>query len=282
MNYAPAWDDPGSAWWAKANRARIHLDELNREVAAFRDSSPYSVTPEPTDLPDRLKFHKPFPVSFSTIVGDVVNNLRGALECLVFEVARQCHCGHLTAAQARASSFPICKTPADFEDFFTKKRPGLYDERAREAFRVVQPFFFIEVARESGVDVEANYDERWAFAPLPSLNNVWNLDKHRRLALVAWWPDLIWWGSNGPSNRQILRGDGTLADGSILFYIEGQDEDQGTEISHDFNIVLTDDLAFDGGRGATRDVIEILQGWHQFVVGEAFPKIFTLMSQPAS
>ncbi|GAA2638286.1 hypothetical protein SMC26_22845 [Actinomadura fulvescens] len=230
MNYVPAWDDPGSAWWAKADRARIHLDELSCEIAAFRDSSPYSVTPELTDVTDRLKFHQPFPVHFSTIVGDVVNNLRGALECLAFEVARQCHGGHLTAAQTRASSFPICKTPAAFEEFFTKK-PGLYDERARKAFWAVQPFF-IELAREYGVDVEVDYDERWAFAPLPRLNNVWNLDKHRRLALMAWWPHLLWWGSNGPTNRRMLPGDGTLADGSVLICIEGQDEGQGTEISH--------------------------------------------------
>ncbi len=103
---------------------------------------------------------------------------------------------------------------------------------------------------------------------------------HRRLALMAWWPDLIYWGSNGPSNRRALPGDGTLADGSILLYIDGTDEDQGDELSHEFNLVLTDDPAFSRDHGATDDVVDLLERWHQHIVNLAvFPRLFTHMSQ---
>jgi hypothetical protein len=97
---------------------------------------------------------------------------------------------------------------------------------------------------------------------------------------MAWWPDLIYWGSDGPSNRRMLPGDGTLMDGSILLYIEGADEGQGDELSHEFNLVLTDDPAFSGNHGATNDVIELLECWHQHVVDlVVFPRVFTIMSQ---
>lgn len=286
VNYASVWGEPSSAWWAKANRAKEHLDELDRVLTAFRMGDPYSLTPELTDVPDRLayrlRFHQPFPVQVSTIIGDAVNNLRGALECLAFEMARRSQGGAVPATQERASTFPICRTPVEFEKFFTtNKRDGLYDGRAREAFRLVQPFWFVEMAQAAGVEVEQTYDETWHWEILPRLNHVWNLDKHRRLALMAWWPDLIYWGSSGPSNRSMRRGDGSVTDGSILFYIDGHDEGQGDRISHGFNIVLIDDPAFDHSQlGETGDVVELLRGWHQHVVSNMFPKIFTVMSRP--
>jgi len=118
---------------------------------------------------------------------------------------------------------------------------------------------------------------------LHRLDTLWNIDKHRRLTLMAWWPDLIFWGSNRPSNRRALPGDGTLADGSILLYIEGTDEGQSDELSHEFNLVLTDDPASSQGatdEGAPEDVVGLLKHWHQHIVHlVVFPRVFTIMSQ---
>ncbi len=99
---------------------------------------------------------------------------------------------------------------------------------------------------------------------------------------MAWWPDLIHWSSNGPSNRQAFTGDGTLADGSILLYIEGADEGQGDELRHEFNLVLTDDPAFSRSHGITNDIVEVLEQWRQHIVDlVVFPRVFTIMSQAA-
>lgn len=62
---------------------------------------------------------------------------------------------------------------------------------------------------------------------------------------MAWWPDLVYWTSNGSSNRRWLGGDGTFTDGSVLGYMVGQDADIGDEAFHDFNLVLADDPAHD-------------------------------------
>jgi hypothetical protein len=98
---------------------------------------------------------------------------------------------------------------------------------------------------------------------------------------MAWWPNLIYWGSDGPSNRRAFPGDGALANGSILLYIEGADEGQGDELSHDFNLVLTDDPAFSRTDGLTHDLVAVLESWHQHIVElVVFPRIFTIMSRP--
>lgn len=278
------WMDQDSSWWAKANRAKEHIDSLRRQVDDYRASAPYSLTPEPTEKPDRLayrlRFSKPVPVRISTTVGDVLHNLRAALESLAFEVARRSRGGTLTAMQEKESTFPICESPEDFDAFFKSRKGLLYDRRARAALRSVQPFVNLEQAHRLGVALNRSFDEAFRWSELHRLDALWNIDKHRRLTLMAWRPDLIYWGSNVPSNRRALPGDGTLANGSILLYIEGTDEGQSDELSHQFNLVLTDDPAAFRDQGAADDVVDLLGHWHQHIVNlVVFPRVFTIMSQ---
>jgi hypothetical protein len=285
--YDQAWMDESASWWAKANRAKEHLDALGRLVDEFRASGPYSLTAEPTEkvgrLAYRLRFSTPVPVAVSVTVGDVLHNLRAALESLAFEVARCSQGGSLTAAQEKASTFPICQTPQAFDAFFKGMKGRLYDSRARAAFRSVQPFVNLEAAQNLGAALDRTFEETFLWSELHRLDTLWNIDKHRRLTLMAWWPDLIHWSSNGPSNRQAFPGDGTLTDGSILLYIEGADEGQGDELRHEFNLVLTDDPAFSRSHGITNDVIDVLEQWRQHIVDlVVFPRVFTIMSQAAA
>lgn len=266
--------------------ARKHVDSLRRQVNEFRKSAPYSLTPEPTQKPGRLAYRlrllKPVPVAISTTIGDVLSNLRAALESLAFEMARRTQGGSLSARQEAASTFPICETPQAFDDFFNKHgmvRRSLYDARAQAAFRSVQPFTNLEEAQKMGAARDRSFSEEYRWDNLQRLDTLWNIDKHRRLTLMTWWPDLIYWGSDGPSNRRAFPGDGTLANESVLLYIEGADEGQGDELQHEFNLVLTDDPAHSGtDDGTTEDVVRLLQHWHREIVGLTFPRIFTAMS----
>jgi hypothetical protein len=287
VSYDPAWDDQNSSWWAKIDRAREHLESAGRLVGQFRASQPYALVPEPTGRPGRvayrLRIARPVPVAVSTTVGDVLHNMRAALESLAFELARRSHAAALTAAQERASTFPICESPAAFDAFFRGRKASLYDDRARAAFRAVQPFINIEQAYQLGVGLERTYAEEFRWALLHRLDALWNLDKHRRLTLMAWWPDLFYWTSNGPTQRTALPGDGTIADGSILLYIEGSDEGYTSELQHEFKLVLTDDPA-SGHGGRPVDVLELLEQFYEHIVQlVVFPRIFTIMSaQPGS
>jgi len=52
VSFDPTWVDPTSSWWAKVNRAGEHVASLREQVAAFRNSRPYSLTAQPTNVPD--------------------------------------------------------------------------------------------------------------------------------------------------------------------------------------------------------------------------------------
>jgi hypothetical protein len=282
VSYDRAWDDQTSSWWAKINRAREHMESSRRLIEQFRVSRPYTLLPEPASTPGRvayrLRITRPVPVAVSTTVGDVLHNMRAALESLAFELARRSHAAPLTPAQERASTFPICDSPAAFDAFFTGRKAPLYDDRARAALRAVQPFVNIEQAHLLGVGLERTFQDEFRWALLHRLDVLWNLDKHHRLALMAWWPDLFYWTSDSPDSRTALPGDGTMADGSVLLYIEGSDDGQSFELQHEFNLVLTDDPAFQhGARGV--DVLELLEQCYEHIVNlVVFPRIFTIMS----
>jgi hypothetical protein len=67
------------------------MRSLQDQVEQYRAGSPYEVAPEPTDTPDRVAdgvhFRKRVPVASSTIVGDIVHNLRSVLDRLACEMA---------------------------------------------------------------------------------------------------------------------------------------------------------------------------------------------------
>jgi hypothetical protein len=261
-------------------------------VAEFRASEPYTVVPRPTDTPGRTEYrlhiHKPMPVEISTTIGDILHNLRSALDSLAYELARRGLDRPMTAEEERACVFPVTKTPERFDQFFdkaskherTRIRSALYGARARAAFRSVQPFRIHEEAILLGVQVSETYEQEYRWSELYRLTQLSNLDKHRRLTLVAWWPDLVYWMSNGPSKRRWLGGDGTFADGSVLGYMVGQDADVGEEVFHDFNLILADDPAHDASdpTSNTPDVVDMLNRWHQYITDWVFGRVFGAIS----
>jgi hypothetical protein len=279
-----SWLDAGSSWQAKFTRARQHLTELVHLAEDFRGS--VTVTPEPTDTPGRiahrLRYARPQPSEIGTAIGDVLHNQRGALENLAYELARRSQGGQLTPEQEGQTTFPICRDPDRFSAFFKDKRAGLYSDKAKSALRAAQPFVHLEQAIALGVDHARGYGDEFNWSSLHRLDKLWNVDKHRRLTVTAWWPDMIWWSSNGPSNRRAFRGDGTLEDGSVLIYTEGVDEGHGDRLNYDFNLVLTDDPAFSGDEsGSTRDVVKLLEGFQEHIAWSVFNPVFSIMSQTA-
>jgi hypothetical protein len=293
MTYDPSWLDRTAAWWAKADRAQHHLRLLDRLVAEFRSSEPYRVVPRPTDTPGRTEYrlhiHKPVPPEISTTIGDILHNLRSALDSLAYEMALRSRDRPMTKKQERACVFPVRETPERFDEFFDRssKREGdriraaLYGDRARAAFRSVQPFRIHEEAVLLGVEVTDTYQQEYRWSELYRLTRLSNLDKHRRLSLMAWWPELVYWMSNGPSKRRWLGGDGTFANGSVLGYMVGQDADVGDEVFHDFNLILADDPAHNASDPISNppDVVDMLNRWHQYITGWVFGRVFGAMSR---
>jgi hypothetical protein len=288
-----SWLDHTSSWWAKADRAQDHLRSLGRQMQEFRASQPYTVVPEPTDTPGRtayrLRIHKPMPVAISTTVGDVLHNLRSALDSLAYEIARRGLGRPMTRAQEAACAFPVRETPEQFDQFFNEAskdrqariRAQLYKGKARAALRSVQPFRIREEAINLGVEAANTYEEEYRWSVLHRLGRLSNIDKHRRLNVMVWWPELVYWQSNGPSNRRWLGGDGTFTDGSILGYMVGSDAGIASKIFHEFNLVLADDLVHDAGNpnSSGEDLVAMLHRWHQYITSWVFGRVFIIMSR---
>jgi hypothetical protein len=75
----------------EARPREVHMRSLQDQVEQYRAGNPYEVAPEPTDTPDRVAdgvhFRQRVPVASSTIVGDIVHNLRSVLDRLACEMA---------------------------------------------------------------------------------------------------------------------------------------------------------------------------------------------------
>jgi hypothetical protein len=263
----PALMDRDSAWWAKISHAELHRGRLNRVCRDFRAQDPLNVEPEPTDQPDRIAYRlhitKPIPLAIPLIVGDILHNLRSALDSLVYEMVRRGLDRQLTDAEERACQFPISPDPVTFDRFFTehKVRNRITPQYLRDAIRWVQPFWWLEEAKALDVEAARDLTYEHRVSTLAGLAHLSNVDKHRRLAVTAWWPGLVYWTSQqGNSKRLWAPGDGTLREGSIVGYVTGVDEGGG-EVVHEFNLSLPD-LAPNNNRERDRtDVDKLAEAW---------------------
>jgi hypothetical protein len=263
--------DPDSSWWAKYGHAQSHIERLTTVHDSYYESEPFRIEEEPTAQPDklaaRLRLLQPIPAEIPLIVGDVLHNLRSALDSLVYELTTQAAGRPLNTKEARACQFPILPDPTSFDEFFTKKsktRDQITPQDLRDVIRSAQPFFHIELGRRSGIQSadDLDYETHYQHSDLGVLGYMSNIDKHRRLALTAWRPNTVWWGSDGDSNRRWLPGDGTFEDGSIIGYIVGTGENDG-DVVYDFNLTLPDLPAYADPLATRDDVVRLAEGWAQ-------------------
>ncbi len=164
----------------KLTRAREHLEVLSDELAAFRTGEPYTIAHEPNaDSSEhifRAKVLKEPPPLLGIIAGDALQNMRSALEHLVWGLAFKSK----GSEPSRSTSFPIYRTEAAF--FEVSKKTGTYstrsgmhkigeisDVRVRAAIQGLQPY------------KRRNPDEDWLFI----LHELARVDRHQSLSVVG-------------------------------------------------------------------------------------------------
>ena len=283
---APWWFAADQPWWAKLRRAHKHLGELRQAVREFERAKPWRVEAEPdresAETAYRLHIDRPVPVDLAAIFGDVVHNLRSALDSVAYGMACQ-HVGrHLTDDEERATSFPIVPNAEDFEAFFDrpirrKNDPpvhSLYSEWQIKGFRSVQSFSFEEEARDVGVDVSRSESDAYEHHVPHRLNVMWNVDKHRRLPRLAWClpGGGVYWGLPSGSEvtwRSAVAIPGPVCDGDLLGYLRMI---AGPEVEPIFElrVSLADDPNVYG-----EAVTELVNEWHRSVGDWVVPRIFT-------
>jgi hypothetical protein len=90
VNIDQTWLDRSAAWWAKLDRAEVHLRSRRDQLEQYKAANPYEVAFQPTDTPDgvacRVHVRRQVPVAISIIVGDILHNLRPAAGSVAFEL----------------------------------------------------------------------------------------------------------------------------------------------------------------------------------------------------
>jgi len=269
-----SWFDPESAWLAKADRAKHHIDDLAAKVQEFLAGS-FGVVPEQGNRPGetiyRVQMSKPIPIHFSTMIGDVLHNLRSALDCAACEMARRTIGRDLTEQEEHACEFPIRSKPSELRKFFQHcMRADLYGPQERQAIRAVQPARLHDYLTETGQIPAHKRTEEVAYDFLTVLNRLSNIDKHRRLHVVTCWPDLVYWGSDDPSKRRWAWGALPLKNGSILghLYTDPEHPEPPPSLHHEMELRIPDPLG-----AASMDVVDLLGEIHRDVTVRVLPRL---------
>ena len=164
---------------AKIERARKQMDALQAVFEGFYKSKPYSIRQEldPQAGEKRLVFHAdPLPLEWSVIIGEIVHNLRSALDHSIYELTR-IEAGH----PLDRTEFPVFEDEMKYFAVDRRGKPapksglfkirGIKDERRRAVIKGLQPFEFKKTHPSDQLPIIALVHE---------LNIV---DKHRTLHL---------------------------------------------------------------------------------------------------
>ena len=154
----------------KLTRAQEHLDAFKGELAAFQNGNPYTVHHQMNHDRREVTYYlvvvREAPARLGLMIGDCVQNLRSALDHLVFNLPRA---AGTDPKWERGSQFPICDTPDGFAGIVNRYLLGV-DPAAITAVERLQPY-------DGGNPPEGK--------PLWYLRELSNLDKHRIIHLIA-------------------------------------------------------------------------------------------------
>lgn len=167
------------SWRVKLVRAREHLDRFAEECQLYLDRSSagfeFRRDDENGTIDVVLSVKQPPPLMLGAIAGDVMQNLRSALDSIAWEAVSRASGGDVPAAMQGDVYFPITASPAHWEKVAVKMLPGVSVE-GLERFREQQPWFQDEIARGLGIDVDR---ARALRSPLWRLHEMAKHDRHR-------------------------------------------------------------------------------------------------------
>jgi hypothetical protein len=192
--------------YAKAGQAKVHLDKLQASVDAYRASDPHEFSREVVDhlfQPElvvvnfRVNVKQPPPDDWGLIVGDILTNLRAALDHAVFghAAARQ----PLTAGQERALQYPIVAKASDWPSAQAKLAP-LMEPAVLQVIEDSQPF-------------KVQKPDWHSFA---LLNGLVNRDKHRQVRVVTYHNEEFTVTGTTGNIESIDKKPRELADGALV------------------------------------------------------------------
>lgn len=195
----------------KIKRAKQHIAELETALMAFHERRPYElvheIDPKTGENVYRVHIKEALPCELPTILGDIVHNLRAALDHLVCDLIRANR-----KQPKRGSGFPISGTRKHLESNAIGKIDGV-SPKAERFIKRLKPY-------------------KGGNTPLWVLHELDALDKHSGIIPVAaahvaiaarWALPMFFWGTDGsfriggpgPGGKPMWTGFG-VPDGSRL------------------------------------------------------------------
>jgi hypothetical protein len=189
-----------SASDTKIQRARKHLAELESEVGNFVASRPVKFNVETIENSGGRSFNfhmhmAPVSENVGAIVGDVIHNLRAALDLTATEMVRK------GGGDDKGVCFPFCESAEDLDGTIKKRN---FDKAGAEAVALLQT---LKPYRNGN-------------AALRVIHDLDILDKHRALiptAMSAASPVVRMWDDDGTINPQIIGDPAAPTDIKIMF-----------------------------------------------------------------
>lgn len=162
----------------KVNRAFEHLCELDTEMSAWNEGRHYRFRPEVKANGAkhlfRIVYLDPIPIRWSVLLGEIVHDLRSALDHVVYQLTID----HTRRALGD-TGFPICTTTQAWSQRNRRTESGFDTWTGLHKIRGVGPgpHAFIEALQP--------YPQRRrpALKSLRDLHDLWNQDKHRLVHL---------------------------------------------------------------------------------------------------
>lgn len=122
----------------KLDRAKKHLNELIAVIQAFHATSPYELfmeeEPSTGDLLYKVKVKRQVPIECAVIVGDVIHNLRTALDFVAWQLVLA-----NGGTPTKDTAFPIAKDATTFASMLVKTLKGA-SPRAICFIRQLRPY----------------------------------------------------------------------------------------------------------------------------------------------
>jgi hypothetical protein len=151
---------------------RMFEAECNRHLAAANVGFGYDVDLEAGSISVILRADSEPPMVLGAIVGDVLHNLRSALDSIAWETCRR---AGVLPKEERRVYFPVGDDPAEWTTLAERKLPRVSPHHL-QVFRELQPWHDDEVANSLGVDVDPAAVSRH---PLYRLHEMARHDRHR-------------------------------------------------------------------------------------------------------
>ncbi|MBW8754932.1 MAG: hypothetical protein JF595_12420 [Sphingomonadales bacterium] len=205
----------------KIKRAIKHLDDLHAALMAFKESGPHELICDKDEKTGenvyRVHVKKALPCELPTIIGDIVHNLRAALDHLICDLVRAAK-----KQPRRSTGFPISGTRKHFETGSIGKIEGV-SPKARRFIERLKPY-------------------KGGNTPLWILHELDALDKHSGIIPVAaasvnifarWANPVVFMnadrtklyiGGPGPDGEPVWTGFGTPQGAKPVFPLEDNSE----------------------------------------------------------